>query len=337
MVSSKYVSLLSFSMVSQALGQGNCDVYHKSSSPDNCLNNCGACFNAGARGGTICPGSSTGYYCSTEAGPAFACLDWTFGSVAMKAAEADFSKKNNDNVYFGVGTYGISSDPIRGIGACYRLKVDLMDKDIIVQSINTGSDVAGNQFDLQVGDGGAGAFNNCAGQSWSMFPGSTSVWGLQYGGVNTRAECSNLPNYPTNSAAMKKAGDSLIAMCQYSFDKKTRYEGGGNPTLLDVHRVKCPDQLVAFTQIKRNDDPTSYKASLTSRPKEFNATSPVCDCSKGCSYCLTRMMDCRKPSGGFKDNVDNKLMVQGLKLVQPCTSDGYSRIDVQCGCLDCYC
>ena len=40
----------------------------------------------------------------------------------------------------------------------------------------------------QVGNGGTGAFNNCAGQGWSMFPGpfSEAVWGHQYGGCDYR-------------------------------------------------------------------------------------------------------------------------------------------------------
>ena len=55
------------------------------------------------------------------------------------------------------------------------------------------------------------------------------------------------------------------------------------------------------------------------------------------AWCLTRMMDCRKPSGAFKDNVQPSLVAPGQRLVQTCTNDGYTRIDVQCGCTDCYC
>ena len=39
----------------------------------------------------------------------------------------------------------------------------------------------GNQFDLQIGDGGAGAFNNCAGKSFSMFLDHT----MEPGEINT--------------------------------------------------------------------------------------------------------------------------------------------------------
>ena len=26
-----------------------------------------------------------------------------------------------------------------------------------------------------------------------------------------------------------------------------------------------------------------------------------------------------------------------VQVVQPCTQDGYTRVDVKCGCYDCYC
>jgi hypothetical protein len=198
-------------------------VYQQAS--QNCAANCGACFNPGARPGVLCKGKQTGYYCTSDnptAGEdmAFACMDWTFGSVAMRAAEASFTKRTSEDVYFGVGTYGTSSDPQRGLGACYRMKIDTVDKDILVQSVNTGSDVTGNQFDLQIGDGGAGAFNTCAGKPFSMFPGAVDAWGHIYGGVDFRANCSGLPMYPQSGGPMKKAGDDLVSLCEYGFDKK---------------------------------------------------------------------------------------------------------------------
>merc|ERR1712038_778525 len=95
-----------------------------------------------------------------------------------------------------------------------------MGRPLLVQSINTGSDVAGNQFDLQIGDGGAGAYNTCAGSDGAMYPGTVDPWGHIYGGVDYRKDCAGLPKYPKDSAAMKAAGDDLITLCQYGFDKK---------------------------------------------------------------------------------------------------------------------
>ena len=329
---------------------GNCTAYQTAAT--NCEQHCGSCFNPGARAGVLCKGSQTGYYCPSDNPPAgsdmtFACMDWTFGSAAMRAAEAAFAARSGEDVFFGVGTYGTADDAQRGLGACYRMHVGGVAKELIVQSVNTGSDVAGNQFDLQIGDGGAGAFNTCAGASTSMYPGSVEAWGHQYGGVDNRSQCAGLPPHPQVSAPMVAAGDDLVALCEYGFDQRVRGEGGTNPSILDLARVQCPPELFAFTQMHRSDDPAGYARTHQHRARAFRAGSGGAGAAAHkcgldqpggtAAWCLTRMMDCRKPSGAFKDNVKDSLMVPGMKLVQTCTNDGYTRIDVQCGCADCYC
>lgn len=152
------------------------------------------------------------------------------------------------------------------------------------------------------------------------------------------------------AAAMEAAGDSLVALCEYSWEKGVRLSGAGlpageckyNPTILDVSRVRCPQQLVELTQIQRLDEPEGYTATDKWRTDGFPNFDGAHKChaqepGAGVDYCLTRMMDCRKPSGAFKDNVRPELMVQGRKVVQTCTADGYTRIDVTCGCSGCYC
>jgi len=317
----------------------SCEVY--TNQTDNCAqSNCGRCFNPGGRTGVMCLNSGgSGYYCAADSPSysdqviAFACMDWTFGSQSLKKAEESFNSKQNENVYFGFGTFGTSSDLMRGLGICYRMSVEGVDKDLIVQSINTGSDVAGNQFDLQVGNGGTGAFNNCAGKSWSMYPDGYD-WGQVYGGSTTRQDCSKLPLYPQKSGPMTAAGDDLQTLCEYSFDKHVRGPNGENPTIRDLGRVQCPKELVEFSQLLRNDDPMGYK--ITTHNEGFPNMNVKCG-QQSNSFCLTRMMDCRKPSAGFIDNIKEGYAVSGKKVLQPCTSDGYSRIDVQCGCTDCYC
>lgn len=287
------------------------------------------------------PGQQTGYYAPSDVSTdpwTGACMDWTFGSQRMLAAEQSFNDREGDAVFLGVGTYG-TNDGMRGIGACFRLTVDTLDRDLIVQSVNTGSDVSGNQFDLQIGAGGAGAYNNCAGADGAMYPGSTDAWGHQYGGPDYSSSCTDLPQYTQSGTAMKEAGDDLQKLCQYGFDKKVRGEGGSNPTLVDAVRVQCPAELVELTGIQRSDDPTTYRKQSEHRLEGFPSNA-VCQASTpggGTAYCLTRMMDCRKPSGAFKDNIVSDLVVSGKKLVQTCLPDGYTRIDVQCGCQDCYC
>jgi len=272
-------------------------------------------------------------------------MDWSFGSTAMRSAEDEFE----EDVYFGVGSFG-SDDQMSGLGSCFRLRVAGIEKDLIVQAINTGSDVQGNQFDLQVGDGGFGANNRCVGVGLGaaskgntfMFPGSSAVWGEMYGGVTSRDQCAGLPEYPTDSAAMKASGDSLVALCEYSFDKKVRLDANtspsSNPTILDLARVKCPDALVELTQIQRNDDPATFSGpSLPGFPNNGTAVAQCQHNSWDLSYCLTRMMDCAKPSGSWTTNVKESLVIGGKKVVQFCTADGYTRVDVQCGCFDCNC
>ena len=56
---------------------------------------------------------------------------------------------------------------------------------------------------------------------------------------------------------MVAAGDNLIELCKYSFDKRARL-GASNPTIVDMARVECPAELVEMTQLKRNDDPPTY-------------------------------------------------------------------------------
>jgi len=292
-------------------------------------------------------------------------MDWTFGSQKLKKQEEAFKERTGEDVWFGVGTFGTGDDAQMGLGNCYRLVKETvcgnrmagrdLEKNIIAQSVNTGHDVANIQFDLQMGNGGTGAFNNCAGKGTSMFPGpfDQSIWGAQYGGCDYRdssqgsPSCDDLPPLPQQPGPMEAAGDNLVDLCKWSFDMGVRGgggTGGANPTIIDMARVECPAELVEMTQLKRTDDPSTFVIEEANRPSEYQEANignlDPCHCSCGeqnCKYCLTRMMDCRKPSSGFIDNLHTEIMEDGLKVTQPCTQDGYTRVDVKCGCYDCYC
>merc|ERR1712066_1002243 len=132
----------------------------------------------------------------------------------------------------------------------------------------------------------------------------------------------------------------MVELCKYSFAKGVRLppnntvQPASNPTILDMGRMKCPEGIVHATQLQRNDDPASftYSASLPGFPND----SVQCQSNeRDLAYCLTRMMDCKKPSAGYIDNIQSDLMVGGRKVAQPCTIDGYTRIDVKCGCKEC--
>ena len=80
----------------------------------------------------------------------------------MKACFRREKGEATGDVWFGVGTFGTTEDPMQGLGNCYRLKVrdtecgnieagEFLEREIIAQAINTGHDVANIQLDLQIG------------------------------------------------------------------------------------------------------------------------------------------------------------------------------------------
>lgn len=93
-------------------------------------------------------------------------------------------------------SYGHIAKANPNCGACYRIEFTgegqhnaadpgsqaIRGKQMIVKVTNTGSDVAGNQFDLMIPGGGVGQFDACSRQ-WG-----TSDLGAQYGGFLT--ECT---------------------------------------------------------------------------------------------------------------------------------------------------
>jgi hypothetical protein len=112
----------------------SCSVYTNGAT--NCADSkCSSCFNAGGRPGVKCESGGVGYYCAADATPGatFACMDWSFGSTATKAAEKAFTDRTGERVFLGVGTYGVDDDAQRGLGNCYRMTVEGVDRDIIAQ------------------------------------------------------------------------------------------------------------------------------------------------------------------------------------------------------------
>ena len=111
-------------------------------------------------------------------------------------------------------------------------------KKMIVQVTNTGSDIGSNHFDLQIPGAGVGIFNGCSKQ-WGA-PGDG--WGRRYGGVTTKAECSQLP-------AQLRAG------CEWRFGW---FASSDNPGVV-YERVQCPKQLTDITGCVLPDDAQQKK------------------------------------------------------------------------------
>jgi hypothetical protein len=105
-------------------------------------------------------------------GGAFACYDDAPRAVSNCLSYGHTAKANpNCGGCFRIQFTGTGHDNPNDIGS--RL---IQGKQMIVKVTNTGSDVAGNQFDLMIPGGGVGLFNACSRQ-WG-----TDDLGEQYGG-----------------------------------------------------------------------------------------------------------------------------------------------------------
>lgn len=111
---------------------------------------------------------------------------------------------------------------------------------MIVQAVNTGSDVSTTQFDLTIPGGGVGIFTEGCTTEWNA---PATGWGQQYGGVSSLSECSALPSV-------------LQPGCDFRFDWM---QGADNPNV-NYERVACPAELIAKTNCKRDDD-SSFPAA----------------------------------------------------------------------------
>nr|XP_023029514.1 endoglucanase-like isoform X2 [Leptinotarsa decemlineata] len=99
----------------------------------------------------------------------------------------------------------------------------LSHKKMVVQVTNTGADAVANQFDLALPGGGVGINNGCISQ-WNAPP---DGWGKRYGGVDTEAECDQLPR-------------QLQDGCRFRFEFM---ESVSNPSVNFV-QVECPKEIV---------------------------------------------------------------------------------------------
>ena len=209
---------------------------------------------------------------------AYMCIDWTVGSAANAAREKSFLQSTGNDVYFGVGSYG--NNQARG-GLCYRITVNNVKKDLIVQVVNQGADVPDGNFDLQVADGGTGIFDACSSDSTlPMYAGNVLNWGSRTGGVGNITECVNLPKYPICGLT---PADNLQELCKWSFQAGLRIVSSSNavntnPQIMKMCQVACPTELWTATGLRRSDEVN----------KGFTCGTKL-EASGGE---LTRMMDC---------------------------------------------
>ena len=110
---------------------------------------------------------------------AYQCIDWTLGSAANAAREADYFAQTGDSVYFGVGSY---SNRTSYAGLCLRVSSASIDRDLIVQIVDQGYGLDSGNINLQVGDGGFGGTDACTIESTTMpqFAGPGTNWGVSF-------------------------------------------------------------------------------------------------------------------------------------------------------------
>ncbi|CAO3662095.1 unnamed protein product [Umbelopsis ramanniana] len=142
----------------------------------------------------------------------------------------------NDNL-----SYGFAASNLVGLTetqwccTCYALTFTsgpVAGKTLVVQITNTGGDLNGNQFDLEIPGGGVGIYNGCTSQ-WNA---PSSGWGAQYGGVSSASDCSSLPS-------------QLQAGCQWRFNW---FQNADNPSV-SFQQVQCPVALTSITGCARTD------------------------------------------------------------------------------------
>ena len=198
---------------------------------------------------------------------------------------------------YGVVGIGQASD----CGKCFQLRVNggsVPAKNfIIVQAVNTGSDVDSGQFDILVGAGGFGIYDSCSSDCKTRHCGGGACNAPQYssgfsawtpdgncygGGVRSAGGCDAL--VPTPESKQTFAEKTLLYGCKAAID-----QGYHQNIQVNFAQVQCPKSLYHITGIRSGGD-----ASLP---------LPNPSLSLPGSGRTTTTMDCCKPTCAWRQNV----------------------------------
>lgn len=115
----------------------------------------------------------------------------------------------------------------------------------IIQVTNIGFDVSGDHaFDLQIPGAGQGLFDTGCAVQFPGFATGDFDCDTNYGGCSTVDGCDRLP-------------DALRPGCQWRYSSSYMWmidQGTSDNPYVRFQRVQCPDQLVAITGTRPNDD-----------------------------------------------------------------------------------
>lgn len=220
--------------------------------------------------------------------------------------------------------YAVAGGKKDSSGMCFQVKLTKTEtpvskipyKDLIIQVINSGSDVSYQQFDIFMGAGGFGIYdacnndcqnNHCSGGACNqaLYKGSFSDWTnsqYQSGDVCYKGGVKWFPPY--NETLLK-----ILCSNLYKGDKGTLfknvqlYKSCFTSNKLSYHqnfnsyqstRVQCPKGLYLLTGLRRTDD------------VNFPKPNKYLNLPNGCEgTCTTSMMDCCKASSSWYNNNPN--------------------------------
>eukprot|EP00171_Calliarthron_tuberculosum_P009020 IDg9020t1 len=268
----------------------------------------------------------------------YMCMDWTFGSQKLSYYQYVYktSLGLKEDIHFGMGSYGSGKG---NLGKCFKFYLNTLGSSgaVVFQVTNEGVDIGRNQVDMQMGAGGFGIFNVCAGptnknpdskpcqentgadniNAYPQFDGTShSSFGERCGGQKTKSQCDSVPLNPSewNGALPKFQGiqePNLRTLCRRAFDRGVR-KSNNNPKITRGKRIKCPNEMIAITNLKRTDE----------AQWQINQDPPMV--KNGQMGKLTSTMDCCAPSAAHFGNTPNAHPKH--PRVIPCRRNGYTRV-----------
>jgi len=230
-----------------------------------------------------------------------------FSSDMLLAAKNDNLDKD---FYYAVA--GASNDNL--CGTCYQVELSIpliknsTFKQLIIQVVNSGSDVLEGQFDIFMGAGGFGYYDACNNDCEIKHCASGKCFDNQYNGnFDSWTNSEYIEENKCYSGGIQWLGDNKVYdLCMKTTNYETEYkdvvlhQSCIQSNLLFYHqnflqtkskKIRCPTSLYKLTGLKRNDEDHYPIANIN------NNLDIICKGSSSSNlYCITTMQDCCIPS-----------------------------------------